>query len=196
MSTFTRKDEWSGGHYELCVRGFQALDVQIVRAISRATGISHWYGRRDVEVDFQEPLVLENLEYDNCGSHLHSVLRLPKGEVSCGFGSYLHEGSSTYFARFFVPMGALYSAYPVGGYPFGQADSSQWRMEIDEVFKRIGEEVFVVAPFDMGLIGGEVDVTHDIDLAEVPEERWLGFLRNEGGSLRWYPPTTYQPSFG
>jgi hypothetical protein len=95
---------------------------------------------------------------------------------------------------FYLPMGSLARAYPVGGFPFGtEADwPGPWRYEVEDWLARLGLWIARSASFRMGLIGHEVSghvYASDIANSGVPDERFIGYLWPTDESVVYYRRT-------
>jgi hypothetical protein len=102
--------------------------------------------------------------------------------------------SGSAWLELLFPVAAIGRLYPIGGFPFENSEPyRKWRSEIDAWFVSLATYVFGAAPFQLALIGFEIDIA-DIDLdailrTGIPKSRVEGFLLIEGAKLIWYPPT-------
>ena len=190
---FTAPYAWAGGFYELAVELGPRSDERLqaaLEAIWRREGLDGCYEDCDVEPSDQ-PQIAPTLE-----TRLFGVATMPKGQqVACGT-IIVREDEGPDWICFYLPLGALNTAYDVGGYPFGGGSSSRpWREPLDDWLVRIAAAVFVAAPFPLALIGHEVsgtDYTDEVQKTGVPEERWAGMLWREDDRLVWHSPTKYE----
>jgi hypothetical protein len=104
------------------------------------------------------------------------------------------ETSADHWVSFYLPLGSLSAAYPVGGYPFGSMDNaSEWTVPLDSFLTQIATWTHKRVPFEFALLGFEVDSLafsrEAIQRGGIPEERKNGILWRDGGELKWYPAT-------
>jgi hypothetical protein len=68
-----------------------------------------------------------------------------------------------------------------------------WKTEVDSFLRQVARWVHRAVPFDIALIGFEVDASalppENIRASGLPKERDAGILWNSGGDLIWYPAT-------
>jgi hypothetical protein len=91
-------------------------------------------------------------------------------------------------------MGALSSAYAVGGYPFDEGKGKDWRVPLEDWFAGIGETVYQTAKFKLGLIGLEVSGETNAKVVSangIPKDRITAYLWAETDRLRYYPTTIW-----
>jgi hypothetical protein len=92
---------------------------------------------------------------------------------------------------FYVPMGALGQAYPVGAFPFSEdAEPHEiWRKPIELWLAEIGQAVYNVVPYHFGLIDFEIDYVDWGTLRSegIPDQRRMGYLWPENGEIKYYP---------
>jgi hypothetical protein len=127
-------------------------------------------------------------------SHLRGLARLPNGatiacETVC---SRWDDGPD--WLDLLLPMGALGTAYAVGGYPFEPdvANSHQWRDVIDPWLAGIGSRVYDQAPYRLGLIGFDVSGemrADDVAASGVPTHHYPGILWPASGAITYHPST-------
>src|SRR5262249_36873381 len=92
------------------------------------------------------------------GSHLLGVASLPNGSrVACG-SCLIREDDGPDWLDFYLPMGSLGTAYPVGSFP-SDTDVSQtapWRYDVEDWLAGIGLWVAEATSYKLGIIGFEV----------------------------------------
>jgi hypothetical protein len=191
---FTGNDTWHGGFYELAMELGERSDERLLAALSAVWShpdIAGFYSNRDIEPYQQEQIAITDaLQFDQ----VYGVARLPNDiKVACGtFSVRLEDGND--WLDFYVPFGALATAYPVGGYPF-EADattSRQWRDTLNKWLSEIGTWIFALVPYRLGLVGFEVSgelEADDIIRSGIHHHSQTGLLWPENGQLIYYPDT-------
>jgi hypothetical protein len=196
---FTAEDTWHGGFYELAMQFGPRADRMLesgLQTIWRLPFLEGTYLRNDIE-PAQQQRADPSLERQIEAVHLHGIATLPNGRrVACGT-VVVREDEGDDWLDFYVPSGSLGTAYPVGAYPFDEADSSrEWREPLESWLADIGNAVFAAAPFRLGLVGFEVSGAERVEhLAHsgVPNERGIGFLMPSGKKLEWCPTNQWLP---
>jgi len=200
---FTAEETWRGGHYEIEMELGVPSDEQLRAALERIWAhpsltrmLKGCVFSRDQEPQAQ---VRVNLGTHPLDGHLYGLATLPNGATAaCGTYVCRLHGDANEAARdllsFYVPLGALGSGYNVGAYPFGDSErATTWRAEVDSWLVEIGRFVFQQVPFELALVGWEVDFprvsAERVRSRGVPSERFDGYLWNDGDVLHWYPPT-------
>jgi len=188
---FTADDVWFGGFYELALEFDQEASAPLTQALDALwslDSIEGCYLDRTVEPNAQPRLSFEPSLLDH--GHLQGLLTLAEAkQVACGT-CRVQETEGPDWLVFYVPMGALAQAYPVGGFPFDGASHETWRRPVDDVLARIGESIFDHARFRLGLVGFEVSgLKYAAELASsgVPEQRHLGYLVPHGARVTYHP---------
>jgi len=97
-------------------------------------------------------------------------------------------------------MGALdgLNLYPVGAYPFGtDEDHSKWIKELSDFFLDFAKEIFKIYKFQRAIIGYFVDDEKFLEDEnyKIPRKRYIGYLINEVGKIKWYPPNVFSGQF-
>jgi hypothetical protein len=191
------EDIWAGGFYELAIELGPRSDTRLESApltLWQNVRLEGCYLRRDFEPANQQRLQPSLSLLERYG-HLLGVATLPnKSQVTCGVVA-IREDSGIDWLDFYLPMGALATAYDVGAFPFDDGKDSQWwREPLDGWLVELAQAVFAAAPFSLALVGHEVSghaYAADLSLNGIPAERWDGYLWQETANLLWYPPTIY-----
>jgi hypothetical protein len=196
---FTANDVWKGGHYELFIQpsvGSSEDLCALLKALWTFPSLEGCYVRDDCEPSTQ--VRVQPCESSVMG-HLYGLATLPNQTVvACG--SYMmdypgEEGAqAAHWVSFYMPLGALSLAYPIGAYPFGPMDKvSEWKTPVDSFLTQAAMQTYSKVPFDFALVGFEVDVSavspQTIRERGIPAERSDGILWNEGSELKWHPAT-------
>jgi hypothetical protein len=210
------EDVWTGGNYELFLWWRSARPERALRAFralwSRSELEPRVVGDR-ATLDEGSPVGPAGLAFEPTQEHpqvhVYGYATLPGGtRVPCGSFCTAHgEGAETdgwtgeMWVDVYVTTSALGHAYPVGAFPFeDEHDSGGWRPELDSWLVEIARSVYAAEPFDVGLVGFEVQFDGEPHYRELvqatPEERWDGLLLPRGGALEWHPPTTYAAQLG
>lgn len=195
---FTAPDTWHGGFYELAMQYGPHADQDLeagLRAIWQRLDLEGGYLRSDIEPS-QQQRVAPSLAIQLSSGHVYGIATLPDGvRVPCGTVVVREEGGDDWL-DFYVPLGALADAYPVGGYPFEErAASREWREPLQNWLASIGHSVFAQAPFRIGLTGFEVsgsERAEHLAVSGIPSDRWIGYLVPSAGRLQWHPTNQWQ----
>jgi hypothetical protein len=195
------EDIWAGGFYELAIELGPRSDTYLEAALLtlwQNARLEGCYLRRDFEPADQQRLQPSLASLEQYG-HLLGVATLPnESKVACGVVA-IREDSGIDWLDFYLPVGALATAYDVGAFPYDDGKDSQWwREPLDGWLVELAQAVFVAAPFSLALVGHEVSghaYAATIAIDGLPAERWDGYLWQEAGNLHWYPPTIYSASF-
>lgn len=188
---FTAKEAWKGGFYELAIEVGSRSDPRLLAALTALwdhPDIQGCYLDRHREPADQPRRSPDKIED---GSHLLGTARLPNGtDVPCG--SFVWDDDSDWLV-FYLPMGSLQTAYPVGSFPFGEASwSGPWRWEVEDWLYGVGLWVARTASYQLGLIGYEVSgqiSSTDISARGIPEDRFIGYLWPSAGSVAYHRRT-------
>jgi hypothetical protein len=189
---FTAEETWLGGFYELAMEfgtpERERLETAL-QALWQFPGLQGCYLGRDVKPAEQACVrpALEMLE----AQHLFGIATLPNGKrIACGT-CLVREDNGPAWLIFYLPLGALATAYAVGAYPVDdEAASREWRAPLEEWLAQIGQEVYAAAAFRFGLVGWEVswdDSVRNLESAGVPARRFIGYLYPSAGTLTWHP---------
>lgn len=186
---FTNPNTWFGGYYELALEIGGRSDKCLLNALATLwnhPSLEGVYLEREKEPDEQQHVPISPSLLDRM--HLQGLAKLPDGhKVACG-SCVIREDAGINWLDFYLPMGALESAYDVGGYPFDEAGVAhqKWQVPVDEWLKEIGLYIFSAVPFSLGLIGFEVSgmaYSAQIEKDGIPGERHFAYLWNNKGEL-------------
>lgn len=84
----------------------------------------------------------------------------------------------------------LGSAYDIGIWPIDDGSTHSWVVEVADSFRSIGEHVYCAVRYSAAAVGCELDERSlRRRVADVPEERCIGYLVPEGDHVRWFGPT-------
>jgi hypothetical protein len=196
---FTADEVWKGGFYELSIQPSVASSEELcslLKALWTFPSLQGCYLRKDCEPADQRRV--QPCEAGVAG-HLYGVATLPNGTViPCGSVASDYPGEEdwapSYYICFYLTMCALSRAFPVGAYPFGPMDNvSEWKTQVDSFLVEIATWIHRTAPFDLALVGFEVDVSttppETIRAKGIPEKRDAGILWSDSVGLKWYPAT-------
>ncbi len=195
---FTLPDNWTGGFYELAVVLEDPSQDNLQKALKvlwTHPALDGCYKENTKEPSHQERLD-PNISQLPVEGHVYGVAHLPNSvKVACESTiiAYIDNGSTWLY--FGIPMEALGHAYPVGAFPFEDGTPLDWRVEVDAWFLGIGEKLFREGCFQIGTIGFELP-EEDAEAFRkngIPEQRWEGYLWQEGDQLKWYPPNQRAP---
>jgi hypothetical protein len=195
---FTAEDVWKGGFYELFIlpRTNSHEEVcALLKALWSFPFLDGCYPHRDCEPATQTRV--QPCETEGNG-HVYGLATLPNGKIiACGAYATdyaLADSPAAYRASFYLTMGALSMAYPVGAYPFGPMDRvAEWKAQVDSFLVEIANWVHARSPIRLALVGFEVNVAAvtpaSIQANGIPKERDEGILWDDGSGLKWYPAT-------
>jgi len=197
---FTPAEVWRDGSYELKIALGTATDERLIaalRAIWSNPLVFGCYTEGDCEPWKQIQVPFEKAEDP---LSLYGLVQISNRFLPCTTYAVQEKDESGTpvgdFVGFWIPLAALSRVFPVGTFPFGDADrAADWRPVVDSVLLSIGKSVFDVVPFPVALIGWEPqlmceNVTQCIKAAQ-NERRYEGYLLNEEGTPRWYPPNRH-----
>jgi hypothetical protein len=191
---FTAEGAWYGGFYELALEIGPRSDERLRSALTvlwKYPDLDGCFLDRSREIREQPRTTEFCLE---TGSHSLGVASLPNGSrVVCG-SCLVREEEGPDWLDFYLPMGSLATAYPVGGFPFGsEADwPGPWRFEVEDWLARIGLWIAKSASFQLGIIGIEVSgqvYASEIASKGIPDERFIGYLWPSNESVVYYRRT-------
>ncbi|MBI1282098.1 MAG: hypothetical protein GC179_28485 [Anaerolineaceae bacterium] len=195
---FTANDIWNGGFYELALEFYPPSNQRLYSALQniwKHPALDGCYRESSKEPTEQSHISPQESEIDT-RHHLYGLITLPNiKQVACGTFQVREENGSDWLG-FYVPMGALATAYDVKGFPFDSDRESHevWRRELDDLLSTIGRFVFAASPFDLGLIDHECSGTayaEDIRQNGIPLPSHTGYLWPENSNLIYYPRTSH-----
>ncbi len=191
---FTRTDAWNGGFFELGLEVGTRNDerlLAVLKAVWTHPDLDGCYLKSDTEPQ-QQTRIVPDISYVN-GTHLRGLAKMPNNNtLPCGSVTIRETDSQIDFLILYFPMGSLGTAYPVGGYPFGNdlEPHRQWIMTIERWLREVGQYVYDCVQFQLGLIGFEM--TGDIYANEaktkgIPNHRSMGILLPSDHELEYFP---------
>jgi len=202
QTAFTDDENWYGGYYELAIdlglRNDPGSDVRLSRALRTLWSDPHLDGCyldrwRATTVQERVPAALPD---PNEPAPLYGIAVLPSGGASVCVTHVIREvGGETEphdWLDLSLPTGALERLdNRVEGFPFADEDDSLvWRRPIDDWLASVATVVFAEAGFRVALIGFEVSGSPAAEtISDVPDERWIGYLVNQGGYPTYFPAT-------
>jgi hypothetical protein len=183
---FTAPDAWRGGYVELALELGPPSDDRMGAALAALWAhptLDGCYADDDRE-PWVQPRVAPALaaDWEGTGNRLFGVATLPSGRrhvclSHCiRYEGYEDEGSED--------TDSLSLCLPAPPY--------EWRAEIEDWLRQVGESVFAAVEFRLGLIGLEVELmvtAEQVRADGVPDERWFAYLWPEDGRLGWFPAT-------
>jgi len=192
-SLFTSPDAWAGGVYEISME-YRLLGSAIAafKELWACPSLEGCFDDREREPRDQKKLSPDSVSPEN---KIYGVATLPNlKKVPCLSLLFDFNGASKWL-QFFLPVSSLASAYLVGAFPFGDwSPDLKWQKEINAWLVDIGAHVFQKVPFEIALVGFEVELTdgsrEKIQREGVPEERFDGLLLPGAAGLQFYPQTT------
>jgi hypothetical protein len=193
-------NSWKGGYYELLVcplADSPEAACSTLKALWTFPSLNGCYLRRDLQ-----PLAQTRVRPCESGTtgHLYGLATLPNTNVVV-CGSYTtttdtHKENTGvwHWVVFYLPLGALADAYPLGAYPFAPlGELSKWKPAVDSFLGDIARWINGSVPIRLGIVGFEVNVSdlspESFGLNSIPKQRNEGILWNNGADLEWYPAT-------
>ena len=200
---FSRRDAWAGGSYDLAIKLGARDDARVRRALEAlwsAVDVDGCYQHQDLEPEQQPRIGVGALPLD---AALHGVAHLgARPPIPCRTVIVqLDDGEDWIY--FCLPMGSLARIVDVGAFPFASGGTLSWRPVADEWLCALARRVFGTVPFQLALLGWDGDDFRGGDnvstAADVPDERWVGFLVADGCELQWFAanrgaPFTFEPT--
>lgn len=192
---FLRPDAWTGGFLELAIQLGARSDARLLAALESLWGhpdVEGCYETRDIEPERQTPL---SPDLRSNGQHLYGIASMPNGSrVPCGTCVIRETDGGPDWLDFYLPMGSLGLAYPVGAYPFIQEDLGvgPWLAEVEDWLAAIGTRTFLAVDFQLAIIGHEVLGTVDavsLQAQGVPAERHVSYLWPTQGQVTYFRRT-------
>lgn len=195
MRYFTDQYTWDRGYYELAIELGVRSDERLLAALTAVWSNPDFDGvylDRHTEPwrQTRQSITHESLQVD----HLHGLARLPNGlTIACGT-CVIREDDDPDWLVLYLPMGALGTAYSVGGYPFEpNAETSRpWREILDAWLARIGVAVYDRMQYRLALVGFEVSgetYVDELTQTGIPTQRGMGYLWPDGDTVTFYSCT-------
>jgi len=192
------EDLWCGGYFELLLclpNGKKQQIYEIISSIGQNSRIVGFYQK-------PEEILVDTKKFSPKSVEVRNENQL-YGEITILNGDKLPFEVSTYdieqiiFFSLRIPVGALseLSKLPLGNYSSNTKKENQFINDLSEFFLDIAKDIFIKVKFATGGIGfvaGIEDEIADIDLRNVPKKRWIGYLINDKGELRWFPPNIFK----
>jgi hypothetical protein len=198
-SYFTTPETWKGGFFELLISPRTDSSEELwllLDGLWSFASLNGCYLKRDVEPSLQ---LRRHARDGEVGKHLYGLATMPnKVIVACGSLASYHLGGEgiepAQWVGFYLPLGALSTAYDVGAYPFGPTENvASWKVAVESFLAELGRWIFAKTSFEFALIGFEVApraaLLKRIRVGDIPEDRLHGILWNDRGLLNWYPAT-------
>jgi hypothetical protein len=195
---FAATNAWKGGHYELLVcplADSPEAACSVLKTLWTFPSLSGCYLRRDLPPSAQARV--QPCESGVPG-HLYGLATLPnQSAIVCGcYTTEIHNENMgvEHWVGFYLPLGALSDAYPVGAYPFGPMDKLiEWKPVVDSFLAEIARWINRKVAISLALVGFEVNISEvspeSIRANGIPDERNEEILWNDGADLKWYPAT-------
>ncbi|MFD4668905.1 hypothetical protein ACFWNN_04170 [Lentzea sp. NPDC058450] len=192
-ASFTDRENWTGGFYELSLEIGDHDDARLERALTalwQAAGITGPYADQRREPADQQEVPATPASLHEFG-HLYGVAEPLGTAVVCGCYVSRFDDAEDWL-NLYLPLGALANTdRRIGAFPFGPEGGPQslaWRTRLDGWLATVAARVFDEVGFRVGLIGFELDYVTAAELAgEVPDQRWNGYLLPADGRLRHFP---------
>jgi hypothetical protein len=194
---FTNDETWLGGYYELAIEIGARSDEHLLDAL-----IAIWthptlegcYLDRQKEPSDQ-PRIKPSADFLSIMHH-QGIALLPNGcRIAWGTCLIREEDEGPDWLDFYLPMGILNGAYDIGSYPFDDPGSKpeHWQPSVDEWLAELGEYVYSITPFQLGLIGFEISgevYSTQINDNGIPAQRDFGYLWPQQGMVKYFSKTS------
>ena len=189
MQVFTAPDAWKGGYYELLIcplAHFPEVPCSALKALWTFPSLRGCYLRRDLSPSAQARVTPCERGTEE---RLYGVATLPNQRlVSCGSYETIAHSDNLHWIGFYLPLGSLTEAYPIGSYPFGSTDRvSEWMPEINAFLADIARWIHEKVPISIAVVGFEVNLANvspeKIRTQGIQLERNEGILWNDGTDL-------------
>jgi hypothetical protein len=192
---FTDDEVWLGGYYELAMEVGPRCDERLQAALSALWSHPNLEGcfRDRTREPSDQQRIAAALFDDGWGAHLLGIARLPNGcKVACGSCLVREANDGPDWLDFYLPMGSLATAYPIGGFPIDSPDerTQEWRQAVDDLLAGIGKWIAQSVSYRLGIIGFEVSghvYAADIARKGIPDKRYIGYLWPREGKIAYYP---------
>jgi len=197
---FTQEGAWSGGFYELTLELPSASKLTIKTALQKLWDIPALEGcylHSDIEPSNQNKLSPNDSDYEG---HLFGIATFPNRHRTCCGNWWNDFRENGCWFSFYLPLGSLGRAYPIGFYPFyvkEEPSPETWIKDVNGWLVRIAMNIYKEINFKVAFIGYEVDFFDNRETLKygVPDERWDGILIPIENELIWYPPTVYKQPY-
>lgn len=199
---FTSAENWCGGHYGIEIDLGPPSDERVAAALKAfwsLPSVNGCYLNREQPLESQ--IKLDPGEHLTESRLYGTAIPTFGASVVCGTFTCRLQNENGVIERdllsFYVPLGSLSKIYPVGAYPFSDAErASEWRQPLDDWLVEAGRFVFDRVRFQLALVGFEVDfpkvTPKAVERDGVPTNRYDGYLWQRGSALEWYPPTNFE----
>jgi hypothetical protein len=192
---FTAPNAWKGGYYELVlcpVEDSPETQCSVLKRLWTFPSLNGCYLRRDLAPSAQARVAAcEN----GVADRVYGLATLPnRSVVVCGSFTTVSAKQNLKWVGFYLPLGAVANAYPIGAYPFGSMDKvPEWKPVLDSFLADIAKWINEKVPISIAAVGFEIDVSElspeRIKSYGIPQERNEGILWNDGREFQWYPAT-------
>ena len=194
-TVFTPEDIWHGGYFELSVELGHRSDERLRTALDtlwKHQSLNGCYMRRDVEPENQKRVALSDFNFDDgWGGHCLGIATLPNDKrIACGT-CVIRETDGPDWLDLYLPMGAIGTAYDIGGFPFLLADDppAAWINDLEPWLAGIATSVADVVPYRMAIIGFEVSGQYyasDLSRDGIPDTRYIGYIWPDNGTYNYF----------
>lgn len=187
---FADPDTWAGGSIDLPVGlGHRSREDEL--AALRA--IWEWPMLHGPFADRTMRSGVQSLATIDLQRHLYGVATVANG-CSAAFATDVVVDVDGTWVYAGLPCGSLGKVYPIGAFPFGRSATEPWATEVYKWLFGLAQHLYGAVPFARGVIGWlstlEVD---ELSRAALPNDRYHGYIVEEDGRLRYYPPTVVRP---
>jgi len=188
-------ENWKGGFFELAIELGDCDDARLDTALRTAWDAArvdgaYEHGERDRRGRWAHRPVDVSIASLARYGHLRGLVTLPTGERTVFGAVAVREDGGPDWLDLYIPTEALHRLWPsVGAFPFGASAAADWARILSDWYVTIARIVFQAVPFRLGLVGFEVSGMAYADGLEIPEDRYMGYLVPDRGTLTYHAAT-------
>jgi hypothetical protein len=192
---FTPEDTWHGGYFELSIEVGARSDDRLRLARDSLWEHPHLkgcYARRDTEPERQQLIAPSEFTFDDgWGGHYFGIATLPNRRQIASGACVVRETNGPDWLDFYLPLGALGTAYDVGAFPFLLADDppATWIADVEPWLGDIALWLAKRIDFALALIGFEVSghcYAADVARGGIPANRYIGYVWPTNGRYEYF----------
>ncbi len=204
---FTGKDSWNGGYFNLLL-SFKTLSNKefknVINYMWKMPCFNGPFGYDNLEPINQKKIKIKIPDKIDKGIINYGTVKLSNNKIApCKFYAYFidDENKMDCFINISIPFGALeeLKIFPIGSYPFGnKINHKKWIEELSNFMFKISKIIFDFYKFKKGLMGLIIGDDYNFlseNNYQIPKDRWLSYLINKNGKLKYYPQNVFSGHF-